>query len=109
MPDPLLTRSGEKVRTAGDWKSLRRPEVLELFRQNVYGRAPVGRPAQLRFEILDAGSEAMDGKATRKLVQVRYAGPGGEGSFQLILFTPKTARPSPCMLLICNRGKDNID
>jgi dienelactone hydrolase len=111
LPDPLLTQGGERVTTAAAWQTTRRPEVLELFRKHVYGRAPVGRPTELKFEVIDSAKDAMDGKATRKQVKISYRGPGGEGSLKLVLFTPNNAKaPAPCFLLICNRpAADNID
>jgi dienelactone hydrolase len=111
LPDPLVTPSGERVTTAAAWQTTRRPEVLELFRKTVYGRAPIGRPADLKFETFDSASDAMDGKATRKQIKISYHGPGGEGAIHLVLFTPNGAKqPAPCFLLICNRpAAENID
>lgn len=111
LPDPLLTLGGERVATAAAWQTTRRPEVLELFRTHVYGRAPVGKPAGLKFETFDSAADAMDGKATRRQVRISYRGPGGEGAVHLVLFTPNAAkRPAPCFLLICNRpAGENID
>jgi|SRR5690242_19964858 len=90
------------------WESVRRLEILELFRENVYGKDPVGRPPGMTFEITDE-SDAMDGKATRKLVTISYQSPRGQGAIHLVLFTPKGITNSPCFLLICNRGSRNID
>ncbi len=111
LPDPLLTAGGERVTTVAAWTKTRRPEVLELFRKHVYGRAPVGRPADLKFEVVDSAADAMDGKATRKQVKISYGGPGGAGSLKFVLFTPNAAKqPAPCFLLICNRpAAENID
>ncbi|HEY3897833.1 MAG TPA: prolyl oligopeptidase family serine peptidase [Chthoniobacter sp.] len=111
LPDPLVTQNGGRVTSAEAWQTTRRPEVLELFRKFVYGRAPVGRPADLKFEIFDSASDAMDGKATRKQVKISYRGPGGEGAINLVLFIPNAAKqPAPCFLLICNRpAAENID
>ena len=53
LPDPLLISDGTKVASAQAWKTKRRPEVLELFRTYVYGRAPVGRPKNMTFEVFD--------------------------------------------------------
>ena len=84
--------------------------MLELFRANVYGRAPVGRPADLKFETLETTPEVMNGAATRKQIKITYRGPGGEGSIHLALFVPeKKTKPAACFLLICNRGPENID
>lgn len=110
LPNPLVTAKGERIYTLEGWM-LRRPEVLELFRTNIYGRAPIGRPEGLRFEVVETEPKAMDGKATRKQVKIHYRGAGGEGAINLVLFTPNEApKPAPCLLLICNRpaGK-NID
>jgi hypothetical protein len=111
LPDVLLTQSGERVTTSAAWQTVRRPEVVELFRKHVYGRAPVGRPADLQFETVDSAADAMGGKATRKQVKITWRGPGGEGAMRLVLFTPNDAKkPAPCFLLICNRpAAANID
>jgi pimeloyl-ACP methyl ester carboxylesterase len=110
LPDPLVIQSGQKVESVEVWKAKRRPEILELFRENVYGRAPIGRPEKLSFETTQSTPDMMDGKATRKLVNISFRGPGGEGTIQLLLFVPNAAtRPVPCFLLICNRDPENID
>jgi dienelactone hydrolase len=111
LPDPLLTQSGERVTSADVWQTTRRAEVLELFRKHVYGRAPVGRPADLKFEVFDSAADAMGGKATRKQVKISYRGAGGEDTIRLVLFIPNGAKnPAPCFLLICNRpAAANID
>jgi dienelactone hydrolase len=111
LPDPLVMQNGERVTIAATWQTTGRPEVLELFRKTVYGRAPVGRPPDLKFETFDSAGDAMDGKATRKQIKISYGGPGGEGAIKLVLFTPNAAKqPVPCFLLICNRpAAENID
>ena len=43
LPDPLILRNGKRVSSAADWSRLRRPEILEMFRANVYGRSQIGR------------------------------------------------------------------
>jgi pimeloyl-ACP methyl ester carboxylesterase len=110
LPDPLIATNGAKITTLEEWRASRRAEVLELFREHVYGRMPVRRPEGLKFEITDIATNAMEGKATRKQVKISYRGPGGDGAIKLVLFIPNSApKPAPCFLLICNRGVSNID
>ena len=109
LPDPLKARDGTLVTTAEMWRTKRRPEVLDLFRTHVYGRAPLGRPEHLKFEIVEKTSGAMEGKATRKRVKISFTGPGGEGAINLTLFIPNSPKPSPCFVLICNRTPGDID
>ena len=110
LPDVLKTVEGKPVTSAAEWEAVRRPEVLELFKTHVFGRNPVDRPSTLRFEPLEADKVMVDGKALRKRVNIRYSGPGGEGSIALTAFIPKTATPAPAFVLICNRSSAaNID
>lgn len=110
LPEVLKTVEGKPVTSAAEWEAVRRPEVLELFKTHVFGRNPVDRPSTLRFEPLEADKVMVDGKALRKRVNIRYSGPGGEGSIALTAFIPKTATPAPAFVLICNRSSAaNID
>lgn len=108
LPDLLVDSTGEKVNSPAAWQTVRRPELLELFRTHIYGRAPVGRPETLSFTVTDTAI-AMDGKANRKLVDISFSAAGGTGIIHLVLFTPRQTVPTPCFLLICNRGEENID
>src|SRR5262249_38203298 len=40
LPDALTCADGTRVTSAEIWKDKRRPELLELFEEQVYGRAP---------------------------------------------------------------------
>src|SRR5262245_1938739 len=38
LPDPLVSKSGERITTAQAWWSVRRPEIIEDFEREVVGR-----------------------------------------------------------------------
>ena len=38
LPDPLTNLAGTSLTTASDWEKQRRPEILRLFEDHVYGR-----------------------------------------------------------------------
>src|SRR2546422_1209364 len=65
LPDPLVLQNGEAVRDPAAWNRRRRPEILELFKAQVYGRNPA-RPADLRFEVAEVDERALAGAAIRK-------------------------------------------
>lgn len=110
LPDPLRTLAGRRIASPKEWKDTRRPEILELFRANVYGRAAVGRPDELTFAIEETTKTALAGKATRKLVDIHFSGPGGKGTIHLAVFIPNNVpKPVPGFVLICNRDRTNID
>ena len=56
-----MLANGEAVRDARTWNEIRRPEILRLFEENQYGRAP-GRPPGMTFDVFDKGTPALDGK-----------------------------------------------
>ena len=49
-PDPLITESGKKVKNAKMWYKTRRPELVKLFEDNVYGRIPENTPS-VKWEV----------------------------------------------------------
>ncbi len=44
LPDPLVLKNGKKVTTAKMWWSQRRPQIVEDFDREVYGRVPKKTP-----------------------------------------------------------------
>ncbi|MBO4658329.1 MAG: acetylxylan esterase [Prevotella sp.] len=66
-PDPLVTESGKKVTSAKMWYKVRRPEIIKLFEDNVYGRIPEHVPA-VKWEIISEEKKDFEGKP----VVIRY-------------------------------------
>lgn len=105
LPNPLVAANGTPITNVEQWETTRRPELLELFREHVYGRNPVERPADLRFEVLESG-EVFAGRAIRQLVRISFSGPRGEMSFPLTVYLPTgTTPPRGCFVVIVNRNR----
>ncbi|MGA3023850.1 MAG: acetylxylan esterase [Bryobacteraceae bacterium] len=56
LPDPLTLKNGKKVTTAAMWWDQRRPEIVEDFDREVYGRVPADAPS-VRWEVTGATRE----------------------------------------------------
>ena len=73
LPDPLVLSDGTPVTDAQRWWDRRRPEILHLFEQHVYGKTP-GRPEELSFDLTSVDREGLGGKADRggdQIVSIR--------------------------------------
>jgi hypothetical protein len=69
LPDVLVTKSGEKVTTTEQWWKVRRPEIVEDFDREIYGRVPAKTP-KVTWEVIETTNEMNDDVAvvTKKLV-----------------------------------------
>ncbi|MEI6534648.1 MAG: acetylxylan esterase [Verrucomicrobiaceae bacterium] len=72
IPDPLVCRDGSKVTSADDWLKKRRPELLQLFAEEEYGRTPAGKPPALRFVLVSEDKHALGGKATMRQINIFF-------------------------------------
>ena len=100
LPDPLVLADGKPVRDAKTWTEKRRPEIVRLFEENQYGRAP-GRPAGMTFEAFDKGTPAFDGKAIRRQITVHFSSDKDGPKMDLLLYLPAHAqKPVPFLLNI---------
>lgn len=110
LPDPLVASDGTKLIHAGIWRAKRRPEILELFRGQVYGRAPVGRPDNMTFEVFDLEQNALDGPAIRKQVQVNFTGKEDGPKMDILIYLPKSGgKPVPVFVLLNFGGNHTIN
>jgi hypothetical protein len=98
LPDPLRLENGDAVEDPRAWSEKRRPELMELFREHVYGRQPAA-PEGMRFEIRSEDTEALGGKATRREITVRFAEGRDDPSMEILLYVPNGADgPVPAFL-----------
>lgn len=108
LPDILKTQQGKVVTTQSDWKKERRPEILALFENNVYGQMPEDFD-KITFDVTSQVAGAMDGKATLKEVTITVWKANKSVAIRLTLFTPNNKKKSSVFLLINNRDKNNTD
>lgn len=94
-PDPLISVDGRVIDSAAAWQDVRRPEILELFRQHMYGRAPSHMPLTIESVHEEL---ALDGLARRKQWRIRYG--KHEGAFlDVLMYLPREATgPVPAFL-----------
>ncbi|MBD3391381.1 MAG: acetylxylan esterase [Chitinivibrionales bacterium] len=93
LPDPLVCADGTPVTDPGTWLSKRRPELLGMFEEYMYGKTP---PAQIetRFELLERSGSAFEGTAERRQVVARFSRSGRTEEMDILLYLP-TRSPRP--------------
>ena len=101
-PDPLTTFSGKKVKNAKQWRRERRPELVKVFEDEIYGRIPDNVPA-IRWEVVKEERIDMEGIPCirRDLAGVadNSACPSIEVRLQAQVTWPETAKgPVPVIL-----------
>ena len=93
LPDPLILADGTKIIDARSWWERRRPEILALFENQVYGKAP-GKPEGMLFETRSIDEEVLGGKATRKEVVVYFADRKDGPRMTILIYLPN-GEPNP--------------
>jgi hypothetical protein len=102
LPDPLTLKNGQKVTTNVMWVKQRRPEILEDFEREIYGRTPKNTP-KVAWEVTSR-TEGMNGEVpivTKQLVgRVDNSSyPAISVNIQVTLVTPaKATGPVPVMM-----------
>lgn len=103
LPDPMILKNGQPVKNAETWWNQRRPEILEDFRSQMYGRIPENTP-KVAWEVAATNAEAAGGLAIMKKVvghidNSRY--PTANPSINLTMFTPsKATGPVPIIMVL---------
>ena len=102
LPDPLTLKNGKKVTKAADWWNKRRPEIVEDFDREVYGRVPKVTP-KVKWEVVNT-TTSKNGDVdtvTKQLLGVvdNSIDPDIEVKIALTLTTPANAKgPVPVIM-----------
>ncbi len=107
LPDPLTLANGKRVTNAQVWWAQRRPEIVELFDREIYGRVPANLP-KVTWEVKSTTS-AMNGEVpiiTKQLVGHvdNSAYPGVTVDILATLSTPANAKGAVPVILQFSGG-----
>ncbi|MCF3651657.1 glycosyl hydrolase [Synoicihabitans lomoniglobus] len=98
LPDPLRFNDGRIVKTAQQWREQRRPEIVRLFEDHQFGRTPPP-PAELTYDVFEAGTSAFDGQAIRRQVTIWFTPDRTGPKMELLTYVPADADgPVPLLL-----------
>lgn len=109
LPHLLVSENKNRVSSFTDWENIRRPEILKLFEDNVYGMVPTYFD-DISFKVINEDNKAMDGKATLKEVDITVTRNQKTVTMHLFMFTPNNInKPVPMFLVINHRGTKTMD
>lgn len=95
MKPPLvnLPSATQGAVSAEQWNNSRRQEILNFYRDNVFGPLPP-KPERVEFTVR-IEDEVFSGIATRRLVLVELFNQGKRYNFEVIVFVPKKLQAVP--------------
>ena len=98
LPSLLTAADGTEINSVGDWERVRRGEILELFRDQVYGRVP-DQELEIKYINSTYDNNALCGLATMKEVVMQISGSLDTINVNLLIYLPKNVKqPVPLFL-----------
>jgi hypothetical protein len=109
LPELMVTNAGRRVTTAKDWWDVRRPEIVELFDREVYGRMPTTTP-KVSWAVTATTEETVGGVPMVKKELVGTVDNSGYPqiavAIEAALWTPKDAKaPVPVVMEFGSGGR----
>lgn len=108
-PEILKSNSGKPITTVEEWNSIRRPEILKMFEELVYGKIPTEKVA-VRAKVTESSDDALGGKAKRRQVTL-FFGPNDNGpKVELLIYLPSKANgPVPAFMGLNFNGNHTVN
>lgn len=108
LPDPLKSEVGIRIKNKRDWVKIRRPEIISLFKKNVYGSEP-DFPIKFKINNISLDQNALNGRATRKEITLLYNDSLKGPYFNILLYIPNNVKkPVPAFLGLNFKGNHTI-
>ncbi len=108
LPALLTTNDGQNVDSKEMWQNVRRAEILQLFKDNVYGNSPKGK-YKVKYTVRKHIDSALNGKAVYKEILMTFSRKGKKHEAVLSVFLPKNAtKPSPLFIITNVSGNQGV-
>ncbi|MBN1144002.1 MAG: acetylxylan esterase [Bacteroidales bacterium] len=107
LPNPLILLNGQSVGDSSAWWQQRRPEILDLFENEVYGKTP-SRKLPVSFRVTSAEKPALNGMAVRKEVTAYFTANEQGPSMRILIYLPVNTKKAPVFLGLNFSGNHTI-
>lgn len=97
IPDVLTRFNGGKVKTAKDWYKKQRPEILQKFTDEVYGKVP-GQLGIYDVKVWETSPDALNGSAVRKQLSLFFKKGDKNLEVNVLMYLPKSQQKVPVFL-----------
>ena len=103
LPDPLVCLDGTPVKTPALWWEKRRPEILIQYRRDIFGYCSTPG-TNVTFNVWEQATNALNGRAVRKQVELNLSGTPDGPLVHLLLYTPAGRPAAPTFLCLSFNG-----
>ena len=100
LPELLIGPDGKKISSTSEWEDIRRPQILSLYSNLIYGRVPKPfTPLKISYKLIKEDKDFMKGKATRKDIDIVISNSKGSKKMRFLVFSPNGVDgPAPAFL-----------
>ena len=109
-PDVFKLNSGKKVQDAAHWYAARRPEIVETFRNKVYGKLPATGQFRFRYHTLEPPKIQLNKKAYRTQIRMVITNAQKDSlPINVMLYYPVNATKAPVpFFVLLNYGNHTL-
>ncbi len=100
LPSLLVSAEGNPITTPEEWFNIRRPQIMSLFGNLVYGTVPEpASPIEVTFDVVKTDLKFLNGAGTRKDVRISFENEKGKVEMLVLVFVPNDAKkPVPAFM-----------
>lgn len=97
LPDVLTRFNGKKVKTDKTWFKKQSPEILKLFKDEVYGNVP-GKLKISEVKVWETSENAVNGLAIRRQISLFFKKNDKNLEVNVLMYLPKSDKKAPVFL-----------
>ncbi|NRA37522.1 MAG: acetylxylan esterase, partial [Planctomycetes bacterium] len=105
LPELLRFENGTAVESIDDWQ-LRRQEIIELYKEHIFGRAPEAVPVRAQ-EI--SSCSVFDETVLRREIDLILERNGARCVLRLLIYVPISDKPQPLFMGLNFNGNHSVD
>lgn len=108
LPNVLVCADGSFVESTLDWETKRRPEILQMLTEKMFGKVPTASHVKVTFRTDDKAVTTWNDKVMRKQIAIVVSNGTETREFNLLIFQPVSDQPVPVFLGLNFAGNHTV-